>query len=667
MADTTTGLHVKSIATETVRSKLVDAGGTNEATISAAGRVSVDGSGVTQPVSIAATVVVDSELPAAAALTDNFANPTVPGVGGFLMGWDGTNWDRVGVSATGGRLQVDVISGGGSNASVFADNGAFTPDTSSLTVIGGVLNDTAGAALTENDAAAARIDTKRALVFVGEDATTANQKWAISAAGALSGNITQIGGATPSATVFLPTRVTDGTAYYTKTGQTAATASFAQLSDQTTAVGVIAGTTALKTDLSSVAGTATVTAGVAGALGVGGLAAHDVAVSGNPVLMGAASSAAAPADVTADGEAVRVWALRNGSQVVNIAAGGTLWTNMGQAAASGQFVRLTNGTLTATLLDLTNSDPLTVAIVDGTGTQITSFGGGTQYVGDAPATATPTGTVSMGLANAAAPADVSANNDAVAMWMLRNGSPVMNLASGGTLITVGQKVMASSVPVVISSDQSAVAGNLTQVGGSAISATVPVSSRLTDGTAYYTNTGQTAGTSVFSRINDGTTTAGVIAATTALKTDISSIVGAVPAAANPLPVRLTDGASFYSAGSGAPVDPKFSTQTSTALGAGASATLTHYVTSGKTGHLHGVDATSTVAMKVVINTVVTGTPTARVVLFALAGQPIQWRAPYKTYITRASADASSGFSVTITNKDASVAADVYSTGYWDEV
>jgi hypothetical protein len=66
-------------------------------------------SGTAIPVSIGATVTVDTELPAAAALADNTANPTVPGVGAFLMGWDATNWDRI--SAVGGRLQVDVISG----------------------------------------------------------------------------------------------------------------------------------------------------------------------------------------------------------------------------------------------------------------------------------------------------------------------------------------------------------------------------------------------------------------------------------------------------------------------------------------------------------------------------------------------------------------------------
>jgi hypothetical protein len=54
-------------------------------------------------------------------------------------------------------------------------------------------------------------------------------------------------------------------------------------------------------------------------------------------------------------------------------------------------VKLTDGTDVADILDLTNSNPLVVGIVDGDGTQITSFGGGTQYTeGDTDATVTGT-------------------------------------------------------------------------------------------------------------------------------------------------------------------------------------------------------------------------------------------------------------------------------------
>lgn len=71
-------------------------------------------SGTAIATTVSGTVTVDSELPAAAALADAAANPTVPGVGGFLMGYNGATWDRVRTANT-GRLQVDVITGGGSD------------------------------------------------------------------------------------------------------------------------------------------------------------------------------------------------------------------------------------------------------------------------------------------------------------------------------------------------------------------------------------------------------------------------------------------------------------------------------------------------------------------------------------------------------------------------
>lgn len=96
---------------------------------------------------VTGTVTVDTELPAAAALSDTTGNPTTsmvgaanmlwdgttnwirqksaatladalanPGAGlaqdqAFLMGYNGTTWDRVRTANT-GRLQVDVVSGG---------------------------------------------------------------------------------------------------------------------------------------------------------------------------------------------------------------------------------------------------------------------------------------------------------------------------------------------------------------------------------------------------------------------------------------------------------------------------------------------------------------------------------------------------------------------------
>lgn len=57
-------------------------------------------------------------------------------------------------------------------------------------------------------------------------------------------------------------------------------------------------------------------------------------------------------------------------------------------------VKLTDGTSTATIGNLTNNKALATMIVDGTGTQITSFGGGTQYA-QGTTQASPTGTVAM--------------------------------------------------------------------------------------------------------------------------------------------------------------------------------------------------------------------------------------------------------------------------------
>lgn len=66
-----------------------------------------------------------------------------------------------------------------------ADNTAFTDGTTKLMPSGYVFDEVAGTALTENDLAAARLDSKRAQVLVVEDATTRGQRAAVSAAGAL--------------------------------------------------------------------------------------------------------------------------------------------------------------------------------------------------------------------------------------------------------------------------------------------------------------------------------------------------------------------------------------------------------------------------------------------------------------------------------------------------
>lgn len=86
-----------------------------------------------------------------------------------------------------------------------------------------------------------------------------------------------------------------------------------------------------------------------------------------------------------------------------------------------------------------------------------SGGGGTQYAHDAAGGATPTGTLAMGRASAAAPADVSADLDLVGLWALRNGSQVVNLAGGSTLVSAGAGIASGALRVVSASDDPAVA------------------------------------------------------------------------------------------------------------------------------------------------------------------------------------------------------------------
>lgn len=69
------------------------------------------------------------------------------------------------------------------DSQVVADNAAFTDGTSKVFMSGFVFDEVAGTALTENDAAAARIDAKRAVVIALEDATTRGQRASIDSSG----------------------------------------------------------------------------------------------------------------------------------------------------------------------------------------------------------------------------------------------------------------------------------------------------------------------------------------------------------------------------------------------------------------------------------------------------------------------------------------------------
>jgi hypothetical protein len=100
----------------------------------------------------------------------------------------GTEAIRIIPSTVPGPVALSVSLGAQSGGNVvggvqisdrIADNAAFTDGTSGVIPSGYILDETAGTALTENDVGAARMDSKRAVVSVIEDATTRGTRAAV--------------------------------------------------------------------------------------------------------------------------------------------------------------------------------------------------------------------------------------------------------------------------------------------------------------------------------------------------------------------------------------------------------------------------------------------------------------------------------------------------------
>jgi len=139
-----------------------------------------------------------------------------------------------------------------------------------------------------------------------------------------------------------------------------------------------------------------------------------------------------------------------------------------------------------------------------------------------------------GFASAAAPADVDADTDIVRLWSLRNGSPVVNLATGGTLYD------ARSIRALSSgTDSVAVTGTFWQatqpVSGTFWQATQPVSGTFWQATQPVSGTvtaEQATGTNLHAVIDSGSTTAATqaTAANLNVRQDTSGATGAAPPA-----------------------------------------------------------------------------------------------------------------------------------------
>lgn len=156
----------------------------NALSISAAGAAKIDGSAITQPISAASL-----PLPTGAATA---ALQTQPGVDiGDVTINNAVGASAVNVQDGGNSLTVDGTVTANAGTGIFTvadnqtitDNAAFTDSTSKVLMAGFAFDETAGTALTENDAAAARIDSKRAIVVTLEDATTRGTRAGVTANG----------------------------------------------------------------------------------------------------------------------------------------------------------------------------------------------------------------------------------------------------------------------------------------------------------------------------------------------------------------------------------------------------------------------------------------------------------------------------------------------------
>jgi hypothetical protein len=209
-----------------------------------------------------------------------------------------------------------------SDTATLVDDAAFTPATSRVLMVGAEFDNVAVDSVDEGDAGALRMSANRNLLVNIRDAAGNERGLNVDAAGAIGvthGTLSVVGGGT-EATALRVTVASDSTGVLS-------------IDDNGASI-TVDGTVAVS---SLPASTNT--------LEVVGDVAHDAAAAGNPILLGAYASAAAPTDVSADADAVRLWALRNGAQVINVAAGGTLITGDGTNGLDVDVTRV-SGTVT---------------------------------------------------------------------------------------------------------------------------------------------------------------------------------------------------------------------------------------------------------------------------------------------------------------------------------
>lgn len=285
-------------------------------------------------------------------------------------------------------------------------------------------------------------------------------------------------------------------------------------------------------------GSITVSQGTASSLlsQVFGGAAHDAPVSGNPVLAGGYASAAAPTDVSADGDAVRGWFLRSGAQAIQPTFGGVLGVAGNGASGTGvQRVTLASDSTG----QVTLASGATAAV-----TQATAANLNAQVVGNVAADGVAAGNPVQiaGFGSSTVPTAMSANGDVTRPWLTLFGAENVMLRD-----SVGDSAMddtnnALRVNIVAGS----AAGGTSIVDDAAFTV---ASSALTPAGGTYKSTLDT--------VDDGDAGAFAMTQRRALHNSIrkesdGSELGA--AAGAPFVVRLSDGSGFISPASDATHD-----------------------------------------------------------------------------------------------------------------
>lgn len=165
--------------------------------------VKVDGSAVTQPVSGTVTASAQPGVDIGDVTINNAAGASAVNIqdGGNSITVDGTvaatqsgTWNVTNISgtvslptgaATAANQSTEITSLQLLDDVIVTDNAAFTDGTTKLSMGGFIYDEVAGTALTENDAAAGRINVNRAQVATIEDGTTRGRYATVSASNAL--------------------------------------------------------------------------------------------------------------------------------------------------------------------------------------------------------------------------------------------------------------------------------------------------------------------------------------------------------------------------------------------------------------------------------------------------------------------------------------------------